>query len=75
MLFSRVACCASAAKLDSRIVNTVIVTVVRHTRLAHPIAVAVVDMSNGPWITAFHTPCAQMQGQMLPDESRSHAKT
>src|ERR1700722_1190798 len=34
-----------------------------------------VDWSNGPWITAFHTPWAQMQGQMLPEDRRSHPKT
>ena len=34
-----------------------------------------VDLSNAPWMTAFHVPCPQIQGQMLPEESRSHAKT
>src|SRR6185437_6733876 len=34
-----------------------------------------VDLSNAPWMTAFHALCPQIQGQMLPEESRSHAKT
>ena len=33
-----------------------------------------VDLSNAPWTTAFHAPCPQIQGQMLPEESLSHAK-
>ena len=33
-----------------------------------------VEISKAP-MTAFHTECAQIQGQMLPEERRSQAKT
>lgn len=33
------------------------------------------DLSNAPWMTAFHVACPQIQGQMLPEESGSHSKT